>query len=42
MFSADYPYEYLEDASSWFDNSLLCHNDALKIGRGNAQRLFGL
>ena len=42
MFSADYPYEYMEEAASWFDNSLLCHNDAFKIGRQNAQRLFGL
>ena len=42
MFSADFPYEYMEEAASWFDNSLLCHNDALKIGRENARRLFGL
>jgi 2,3-dihydroxybenzoate decarboxylase len=42
MFSADYPHEYMDDAASWFDNSLLCHNDALKIGRENARRLFGL
>jgi predicted TIM-barrel fold metal-dependent hydrolase len=42
MFSADYPYEYMEEAATWFDNSLLCHNDALKVGRENAQRLFGL
>jgi predicted TIM-barrel fold metal-dependent hydrolase len=42
MFSADYPYEYMEEAASWFDNSLLCHNDAFKIGRDNARRLFGL
>jgi predicted TIM-barrel fold metal-dependent hydrolase len=42
MFSADYPYEYMEEAATWFDSSLLCHNDALKIGGENAQRLFGL
>jgi gamma-resorcylate decarboxylase len=42
MFSADYPYEYMEDAATWFDNSLLCHNDAVKIGRENARRLFAL
>jgi predicted TIM-barrel fold metal-dependent hydrolase len=42
MFSADYPYEYMEEAATWFDTSLLCHNEALKIGRENAQRLFGL
>lgn len=42
MFSADYPYEYMEEAARWFDHSLLCHNDALKIGRENARRLFAL
>jgi gamma-resorcylate decarboxylase len=40
MFSADYPYETMEEACAWFDTSLLCHNDALKIGRENARRLF--
>jgi hypothetical protein len=25
---------------AWFDTALLCHNDALKIGRENARRLF--
>jgi predicted TIM-barrel fold metal-dependent hydrolase len=40
MFSADYPYETMEEASAWFDTSLLCHNDALKVGRENARRLF--
>jgi gamma-resorcylate decarboxylase len=42
LFAADYPYEYMEEAAAWFDNSLLWHNDALKIGRDNARRLFGL
>lgn len=40
LFSADYPYETMEEAASWFDNSLLCANDARKIGRDNARRLF--
>jgi len=40
MFSADYPYETMEEAAAWFDASLLSHNDAQKIGRDNARRLF--
>jgi predicted TIM-barrel fold metal-dependent hydrolase len=42
MFSADYPYENMEEAAAWFDSSLLCHNDSLKIGRENARRLFAM
>ena len=30
MFSADYPYETMEEAAAWFDSSLLNHNDAQK------------
>ena len=40
MFSADYPYETMEEAAGWFDSSLLSANDARKIGRENARRLF--
>ena len=40
MFSADYPYETMEEACAWFDTSLLCHNDALRVGQENARRLF--
>jgi predicted TIM-barrel fold metal-dependent hydrolase len=40
LFSADYPYETMEEAAGWFDNSLLSRNDAQKIGRDNARRLF--
>jgi 2,3-dihydroxybenzoate decarboxylase len=40
MFSADFPYESMEEAAEWFDNSLLSHNDSVKIGRENARRLF--
>jgi predicted TIM-barrel fold metal-dependent hydrolase len=35
-----FPYETMDDACARFDNALLCHNDALKIGRENARRLF--
>jgi 2,3-dihydroxybenzoate decarboxylase len=40
LFSADYPYETMEEAAAWFDSSLLSANDARKIGRDNARRLF--
>jgi gamma-resorcylate decarboxylase len=40
LFSADYPYETMEEAAAWFDASLLSSNDARKIGRDNARRLF--
>ena len=40
MFSADYPYETMEEAAAWFDASLLSPNDEQKIGRENARRLF--
>jgi 2,3-dihydroxybenzoate decarboxylase len=40
LFSADYPYETMEEAAAWFDSSLLSRNDAQKIGRENARRLF--
>jgi predicted TIM-barrel fold metal-dependent hydrolase len=41
LFSADFPYESMEEAAAWFDSSLLSHNDSIKIGRDNARRLFG-
>jgi gamma-resorcylate decarboxylase len=42
MFSADFPYETMEEAAAWFDSSPLSRNDAVKVGRDNARRLFGL
>lgn len=42
MFSVDYPYEYIEPATTWFDHALLSENDRQKIGRENAKRLFRL
>ena len=30
----------MEEAAAWFDASLLSRNDAQKIGRDNARRLF--
>lgn len=40
MFSADYPYETMEEAAAWLDNSLPCHDDARRIGRENARNSF--
>lgn len=42
LFSADYPYENMETAATWFDQALLSENDRKKIGRENAVRLFNL
>ncbi|MCW2983777.1 MAG: O-pyrocatechuate decarboxylase [Conexibacter sp.] len=42
LFSSDYPYETMQEAVEWFDASLLCRNDKLKVGRGNAARVFGV
>jgi hypothetical protein len=32
--------EHLSMAAAWFDSALLSRNDARKIGRDNASRLF--
>jgi len=42
MFSIDYPYESMEQGSSWFDQAELSDADRLAIGRTNAVSLFGL
>ena len=42
MFSVDYPYEEMEPAAAWFDNTALPEADRLRIGRTNAIRLFKL
>jgi 2,3-dihydroxybenzoate decarboxylase len=42
MFSTDYPFESMQEAAGWFDASLLSYNDKLKVGRGNAERVFGI
>ena len=42
LFSADYPFETMQDAATWFDASLLSDNDKEKVGRTNAIRIFGL
>jgi 2,3-dihydroxybenzoate decarboxylase len=42
MFSADYPFEKMEDAATWFDKTPLSDADRLRIGRTNAIKLFNL
>ena len=42
MFSADYPFEKMEDAASWFDKTPIADAQKLQIGRTNAIKLFKL
>jgi 2,3-dihydroxybenzoate decarboxylase len=42
MFSADYPFEDIAEAADWFDAAPISEADRLKIGRGNARKLFKL
>lgn len=42
LFSADYPYEKMEEAAEWFDAAAIGENDRLKIGRTNAIKLLNL
>lgn len=42
LFAADYPFERTADAAGWFDGTPISEPDRLKIGRGNAEQLFGL
>ena len=42
LFSADYPFEKMDDAANWFDNTPFSDADRLRIGRTNAIQLFNL
>ena len=43
FFSADYPFEKMEDAASWYDDTpVISDEDRIKIGRTNAIDLWGL
>ena len=42
-FSADYPFEKMEDAAGWYDNTdVISNEDRLRIGRTNALNLLNL
>jgi predicted TIM-barrel fold metal-dependent hydrolase len=40
LFSADYPFEDMREAATWFDRIELNDTDLHKIVHGNARRLF--
>ncbi|MFB0637025.1 amidohydrolase family protein [Bacillus rugosus] len=40
LFSVDYPYETMEEISSWFDQCPISETDRYKIGAENAAQLF--
>lgn len=42
MFAVDYPFERLQDGSSWLDKAAISDLDRQKISRINAERLLGL
>ena len=42
LFSVDYPYEQMDVGGRWFDDMRLDDGLKLRIGRQNANRLFGL
>jgi len=42
LFSVDTPWEVADEFAPWFDTCPISDNDRLKIGRTNAERLFGL
>jgi gamma-resorcylate decarboxylase len=42
LFAADYPYESMREAATWFDAAPINESDRERIGRTNAQRLLAL
>jgi predicted TIM-barrel fold metal-dependent hydrolase len=42
LFAADYPYETIAEAAGWFDQAPINEADRSRIGRSNAERLFGI
>ena len=42
MFSVDWPFEDVGEGAAWFDKAEISEADRLKIGRGNAIKLFKL
>jgi 2,3-dihydroxybenzoate decarboxylase len=42
LFSTDWPFENVDHAATWFDAASISEADRMKIGRGNAVKLFKL
>jgi gamma-resorcylate decarboxylase len=42
LYSVDYPFEDMVEAKDWFDQASISDTDRMKIGHGNAQKLFHL
>jgi 2,3-dihydroxybenzoate decarboxylase len=42
LFSTDWPFENVDHAANWFDTAAISERDRQKIGRINAEQLFGL
>ena len=42
MFAADWPFENIDHAATWFDAAPISESDRRKIGRSNALKLFKL
>ena len=42
LYSVDYPYDDMGEATEWFDNTPISEPDRLKIAHGNARQLFRL
>jgi 2,3-dihydroxybenzoate decarboxylase len=42
LYSVDYPYEDMGEATEWFDHAAISESDRVKIGCSNAQKLFQL
>jgi len=42
LYSVDYPYEDMAEATEWFDQAPISETDRLKIAHGNARLMFHL
>ena len=42
LFSVDWPFDNVDDAATWFDNTSISEPDRRKIGRTNALKLLKL
>jgi len=42
LYSVDYPFEDVVEATDWFDHAAISQSDRVKIARFNAQKLFRL